>query len=59
MKHEFKLNVSGSKQEATQKVKALATLGAYLTGKELEALANFIKSGDPSQVALAKNYLGL
>lgn len=59
MTHEFKLSVSGTKQEATQKVKAMATLGIHLTADELTALAHFIKSGDPSTVQMAKNYLGL
>ena len=59
MSHEFKLTVSGSKQEATQKIKAMATLGQHLTGSELQALAQFIKSGNPSEIAMAKNYLGL
>lgn len=59
-KQTFKLTLSGcTKPEATKKVKALAILGAYLNQSELTALAAFIKSGDPSKVALAKNYLGL
>ena len=59
-KQTFKLTLSGgTKSEATQKIKALAILGAYLSASELTALAGFIKSGDPSKVALAKKYLGL
>ena len=57
-KHSFKISITGSKSEATQKAKAVATLASYLDAKTLTALANVVKT-DPNKVALAKQFLGV
>lgn len=56
--HTFKISISGTKESATAKAKALATLGSYLDEKTLKALAHLVKN-DPNKVAMAKNFLGV
>lgn len=57
-KHQFTLTLSGSKQEATQKVNALAVLATKLDTNTLIALAKVVQQ-DPGKVALAKSFLGI
>ncbi|NOQ75643.1 MAG: hypothetical protein GQ574_26785 [Crocinitomix sp.] len=57
-KHSFKISITGSKSEATEKAVAVATLASYLDAKTLTALAKVVKT-DPNKVALAKQFLGL
>ena len=55
-KHNFKLSISGSKKDATEKAKALGVLAAYLSVDTLKALAHTVKT-DPAKVELAKQFL--
>jgi len=57
-KHRFTISISGNKQEATQKVHALAVLGSKLSSETLAALAKVVKE-DPAKVELAKQFLGV
>lgn len=57
-KHSFKISISGDKQTALAKAKAIGELAAYLDTKTLEALADVVKT-DPEKVALAKEFLGV
>ncbi|MBI2968899.1 MAG: hypothetical protein HYY40_13950 [Bacteroidetes bacterium] len=47
-----------TEKEAEAKLKALAVLATYLTGMELQKLADVVKN-DPIKTSLAKTYLGL
>lgn len=57
-KHSFKISISGSKDAATTKAKAIGTLAAYLDAETLKALAHVVKN-DPEKVKLAKQFLGV
>lgn len=56
-KHKFTITVSGSKTDATRKIKALAKIIAKLTVKEAEAIANVVEN-DPDKIALAMQFIG-
>ncbi len=57
-KYKFSITISGSKQEASDKVNALAVLAAHLSTDTLKALAHVVKT-DPAKVKLAKQFLGV
>lgn len=57
-KHKFTISISGSKQEATQKVNGLAVLAAHLSTDTIKALAHLVKT-DPAKVEMAKRFLGV
>ncbi|MBL4862072.1 MAG: hypothetical protein JKY09_03525 [Crocinitomicaceae bacterium] len=57
-KHSFKITISGTVKEATQKAQALGTLAGYLDVDTLKALAHLVKT-DPQKVAMAKQFLGV
>ena len=57
-KHKFKISISGSQKEASQKVNGLAILAAHLSADTITALAKVVQQ-DPSKVELAKQYLGI
>lgn len=57
-KHKFTLSLSGSKEDATQKVNALAVLASKLSTETLLALAKVVKE-DPGKVEMAKQFLGV
>ena len=57
-KHSFKISISGTQKEATEKAQALGTLAAYLSADTLKALAHVVKN-DPDKVAMAKQFLGV
>jgi hypothetical protein len=56
--HKFNISISGDKETATVKAKAVATLASYLDAKTLKALAHVVKN-DPAKVSLAKQFLGV
>jgi hypothetical protein len=57
-KHIFKITISGSEKEATEKAQAAAVLTTHLSAETLKALAHLVKN-DPGKVALAKKFLGV
>ena len=57
-KHSFKITISGTQKEASQKAQAVADLAAHLSAETLAALAHIVKN-DPGKVALAKGFLGV
>lgn len=57
-KYNFKISISGEKQEAIAKAEALGELATYLDATTLKALANVVKN-DPEKVAQAKAFLGV
>jgi len=57
-KHTFKISISGTQKEATDKAQAVADLAAHLSADTLKALAHVVKN-DPGKVALAKRFLGV
>lgn len=58
-KHTFNFSVpADTEREAEQKMNALGVLATYLTGIELQKLAQVVKN-DPIKTSLAKSYLGL
>lgn len=57
-KHVFKITISGTQKEASEKAHGLATLASHLTAETIQALAHLVKT-DPQKVALAKQFLGV
>lgn len=57
-KHSFKITISGTEKEASEKAKAVADLAAHLSAETLKALAHLVKT-DPGKVAMAKRFLGV
>lgn len=57
-KHTFKISISGTQTEATQKAQAVAKLATFLDAKTLKALAH-VAEFDQQKVALAKQFLGV
>ena len=56
--NKFTISISGSPQEAKEKVNGLAVLAAHLSAETITALAHTVKH-DPDKVAIAKNFLGI
>lgn len=57
-KHVFKITISGSQKEASEKAQGLAVLASHLSAETISALAHLVKT-DPAKVALAKQFLGV
>ncbi|WP_343636287.1 hypothetical protein [Fluviicola sp.] len=57
-KHQFKISISGTEKEATEKALGLAVLASQLDAKTITALARIVQT-DPAKVALAKSFLGI
>lgn len=58
-KHTYNFSVpADTEREAEIKMDALKILATYLTGIELQKLANVVKN-DPIKTSLAKSYLGI
>jgi hypothetical protein len=58
-KHPYNFSVpADTEREAEQKMDALKILATYLTGIELQKLAQVVKN-DPIKTSLAKSYLGM
>lgn len=57
-KHTFKITISGTQKEATEKAQGLATLAGHLSAETIKALAHLVKT-DPAKVEIAKQFLGV
>ncbi|MGV3609634.1 MAG: hypothetical protein ACO1N0_01710 [Fluviicola sp.] len=57
-KHVFKITISGTQKEASEKAQGLADLASHLSTETIKALAHLVKT-DPAKVALAKQFLGV
>lgn len=56
--HTFKITISGTEKEATEKAQGLATLASHLSVETIKALAHLVKT-DPAKVEFAKQFLGV
>ena len=58
-KHKFTVTIEAKTEaDAEEKIRALTTMAAMLSAKELTKMAHVVKF-DPVKTALAKTYLGL
>ena len=57
-KHTFKITLSGTQKETTEKAQGLVTLASYLSADTIKALAHLVKT-DPAKVEIAKQFLGV
>ena len=57
-KHVFKITISGTQKEASEKAQGVAVLASYLSAETISALAHLVQT-DPAKVALAKQFLGV